>query len=258
MPGILMRGLSHRRAGLACQDAGAIVVKNGVRIMALSDGCSASKYATQAAYANIKAILTMFCAVRLDVFLALPELMQRIAVIGYAAREIALTAGKIGDHHRRDYAATLIFSVQDAAGRTLLGHLGDGEIFAARASGLPLYRSYPEPAAGGSTYFTVSPDAVEHLRLMTPDAVEKVLLTTDGAANGLPLAETPEMLQCLFSAVSDRELSERVRALGGDHTDDWGILTAAGAVSGSEVNVPRPDQQWEHLIRSIKEGMSDA
>ena len=93
---------------------------------------------------------------------------------------------------------------------------------------------------------------------MTPDAVEKVLLTTDGAANGLPLAETPEMLQCLFSAVSDRELSERVRALGGDHTDDWGILTAAGAVSGSEVNVPRPDQQWEHLIRSIKEGMSDA
>ena len=114
MPGILMRGLSHRRAGLACQDAGAIVVKNGVRIMALSDGCSASKYATQAAYANIKAILTLFCAVRLDVFLALPELMQRIAVIGYAAREIALTAGKIGDHHRRDYAATLIFSVQDA------------------------------------------------------------------------------------------------------------------------------------------------
>lgn len=238
----LSRGWLHRRQNLPCQDVvSEALAPNGNQIMVVCDGCSASIYGLEAAKANCGAVTRLFSEITLEQFLALPEGIQRHAIIGYCMDAIRTSAMTIGDLQSKNYAATLLFAV--TAGKLcLVGHLGDGAIYMLRDQGLALLRSAPESAGESSTIFTVSPAAADHLRLYAPDHVRSLLLTTDGAENALFSAEQAVITEVL-SCETTSTLADTFQRYASDpvlHVDDWGVAVVH-IPHGEAEKVPSPN-----------------
>lgn len=152
--------------------------------MALSDGASSAKHAETAAHANVEAILRLFDNISLDDFIRKDADTQSAAILTACREMIRERAKAIRSSSARDYAATLLFAVFDGK-NMLTGHLGDGAIFAMDANGRLAFSSDPDnyEEQSNRTYFTVSSDAEEHLRLNLHEASDLVglVMTSDGA-----------------------------------------------------------------------------
>ena len=230
------RGVFHVLNGKPCEDAAIFTTAgNGNRILALSDGCSASRHARAAALANLSAVQELFTAVPLRRFLALPNAVQRHAVIGMCTDRIRALSERLEDPLRQAFGATLLFAVRSA--------------YICCRNGLAPIHSAPERIAG-STVFTATPNAAEHLRLYALRA-DGVLLTTDGADEALSFAQTPQRSVSAIRCEDDFALTDWLRAAGNDpnlRTDDWGVATLRPDNDSEPARSPLPDTAWERFL----------
>ena len=245
------RGVFHVLSGKPCEDAAIFTTAgNGNRILAISDGCSASRHARAAALANLSAVQELFTAVPLRRFLALPNAVQRHAVIGMCTDRIRALSERLEDPLRQAFGATLLFAVRSpGCSRTLVGHLGDGSAYICCRNGLAPIHSAPERIAG-STVFTATPNAAEHLRLYALRA-DGVLLTTDGADEALSFAQAPQRIAETLRCEDDFALTDWLRAAGNDpnlRTDDWGVATLRPDNDSEPARSPLPDTAWERFL----------
>lgn len=252
----LGRGIAHERRKLPCQDViGYECFENGHRVMALSDGAGSSRYALEAAQANVAAVLEFFRMTDPAAFAAMPPAERARAIIAAClARLMTLREGR-GELYARDICATLLFAVYDGAVMTI-GHLGDGMILVQDAAGETLCCSAPEihPSDQRSTYFTISPEAAAHLRIrsFTAGQAATVLLTSDGACGmfenrggGRAQATAEELLGYVRGGMicDNGDLADvlgQMAEIPSERLDDWSVLIGSAAIHGENPGVSEP------------------
>lgn len=250
MIGFLGRGIDHERRGLPCQDAlGGRVCGNGCRVYAVADGASSASFAGEAAGANVAAVLDYFETKGLGYFLGLEPEQRSREILDACSRELCLVRERLGADWVH-LSATLLFFVCDGE-RWAAGHLGDGVILVQSRDGEGLLYSEPENAGRRSaTYFTVSPDAAEHLRIHTggPDrSPGRALVMSDGPCNMFltrngSVRETAEELlgyvgpDGIATAEDLADALDQMTVYAFDRMDDWSVVlwSADAPFSGTE------------------------
>lgn len=194
-------GTGHTEKQKPCQDRlSAIVAENGTAIFAVSDGCSSSKYGGEAAQVNIDVINNIFSQLRIkdlsvESLLGLyPALAEKInkpttvtdclgRVLGY---EQSVLSHKLSETDKdvssTDFCATLLFVIVEQD-RTLVGHIGDGNIIFYDGNGETVFHSEPENGSSSShTYFTLSNNFSEHFFLteISTDSYKSMIMSSDG------------------------------------------------------------------------------
>ena len=239
--GYLGTGIAHERGGLPCQDAiGARSCENGNTVLALSAGASSSLFAREAARSHVEAVIGLFASVPLSAFLGLDVPEQKRRILAACREGLARLAGSEALFHAPDYAATLLLCVDDGE-RLLLGHLGDGALFAADENGETVFVSSPENAPEGAsrTFFVSFPNAEEHLRLTSlrrgERSVSRVLLMSDGPCamfqgrGGSLQATAAELLLYVRQGLieTNSQLADVLRQMAElpcERLDDWSLL----------------------------------
>lgn len=243
----LGRGILHERQGLPCQDAiGYAAHENGNVVLALADGAGGSKYAQEAAQANVDALIGYFREHPAAAFRTLEPREGARAVISACLDQLRLLARELEGCQSADLCATLLFALWDGEVLTL-GHLGDGMILVLDTNGRRSLLSPPERRGEDpmGTWFTVSPGADAHLRLYHCSAEQSggFLMTSDGAcgmlqSKGRGLAE--DAAAVLLELVRTEELNtsaELARFLyliaqqPGERLDDWSFLIGCPGMS---------------------------
>lgn len=250
MIGFLGRGIEHERRGLPCQDAlGGRICGNGCRVYAVADGASSASFAEEAAGANVAAVLDYFETKGLDYFLRLEPEERSREILEACRRELYLVRERLGTDWMQ-LSATLLFFVCDGE-RWAAGHLGDGVLLVQSRDGEGLLYSEPENAGRKSaTYFTVLPDAAEHLRIHagSPDRTPgRVLLMSDGPCNMFhtrsgSIRETAEELLSyvrpdgIATAEDLADALDQMTVYAFDRMDDWSVVlwSADACFSGTE------------------------
>lgn len=250
----LGRGILHERMKLPCQDVtGCAVHENGNTVMVLSDGAGASRYALEAAQANVDAVLAYFRTITASKFAELsPEEGSR-AVISACQLMITKRFDDLEHTRRSDVCATLLFIVHDGE-RMVAGHLGDGLIHIRDHTGCPILHSLPQNLGDDSnqTMFTIQSDAWLHLRLYTFEAARahSMLLTSDGTwtmfqnrSGGRPEITAGELLDyiCREQIITREDLAAvlfRMCRTPRERLDDWSFLIACTGLEGSLPSVP--------------------
>ncbi|MFQ9514735.1 MAG: PP2C family serine/threonine-protein phosphatase [Eubacterium sp.] len=184
------QGDYHKKTGKDCQDVIKIkIVKENEktirRILSLSDGAGSAKYGGIGARENAEAVTGYFEKMSLKEFLQLPEKRQKREILNACQKAINKQSilKKCTDKHQ--FSATLLLVVIEK-NKILVAHLGDGYIAMSDQSGNNLtFQSEPDNgSAANVTYFTVSHNAVEHLRLSVIDTgkidVSSLVMTSDG------------------------------------------------------------------------------
>lgn len=251
MIGFLGRGIDHERRGGPCQDRiGSRSCGNGCRVYAISDGAGSAKYAAEAAQANINAVLDYFERYDLKTFIGLDPMRRRTEIL--EACRAAL--GRIGEFQPAEWvhlAATLLFFVWDGE-RWAAGHLGDGFFLVQDEAGGELLYSAPENAGKSNrTYFTVSPDAEDHLRICMGESEQipgRLLMASDGPCGmfrtrgGSIRATALELLEyvregAIRTAEVLADVLDQMTVYPLDRMDDWSVLiwSRSAAFSGESV-----------------------
>lgn len=234
--GFLGTGISHERMRIPCQDALASrSMENGNRIWVLSDGAGSAEFAGQAARCNTEGILAFFGSCTLKSFLACSLQEQKKQLLKACTDALGRCSEEFV-HRPWDFSATLLFFVWDG-GAWLAGHLGDGFLLIQDRDGEPLVCSAPDNGERSSqTWFTVSPDAMEHLRLYT-DPVRlpgRMLMISDGPCamfrtRAGAYRETAEELLGyvrqgdITSAKTLADVLDQMTHYAYDRRDDWSV-----------------------------------
>lgn len=194
-------GTGHTEKQKPCQDRlSAIVAENGTAIFAVSDGCSSSKYGGEAAQVNIDAVNNIFSQLRikdlsveslLGLYPYLAENKDRpetdIDCLGCIfAHEQGILLKRLSKNDKdvisSDFCATLLFVIVEQD-RTLVGHIGDGNIIFFDEKGQTVFHSEPENGSSSSrTFFTLSKDFAEHFFLteISTDSYKSMIMSSDG------------------------------------------------------------------------------
>lgn len=235
--GYLGTGIFHEKEGNPCQDALASrSMENGNRVWALSDGAGSAAFAAQASRGNVEAVLGFFEAHPLKQFLLLPEQAQKEEILGACWEALERTSGEFAER-AWDFSATLLFFVWDGA-CWLAGHLGDGFLTVLDREWAAIVTSEPDNhGAGNETWFTVSRDAREHLRLYTdPERMPgQLLMASDGPCamfrtrSGSHRETAEELLGYVrqgdvTSAQTLAEVLDQMTYYAYDRRDDWSLL----------------------------------
>lgn len=252
---LLRTGISHEKRGIPCQDHLEYKqCENGTWIMALSDGAGSAKHAKEAAKANVVAMIKFFEQYELEEVLSWEEEEQKEKILNACFFELRECAKEIGDLKIKDYCATLLFA---AIGKKemLVGHIGDGAIYAIDEKGRCIYTSGPDNGnSSRHTYFTVSKDRMDHFflkKIAMQDAEQEkvpsaIIFMSDGPytmfqdrGEGEPTKTVEEIAPFLLEKqiASDEEfeaLLNQMTELELEKMDDWSLIAATELTSSGE------------------------
>jgi len=192
-------GTSHERSNKPCQDR--LLVRQlpqGRTILAVSDGCSGSAFAELAASANLEVIYRLFENTPIAQFSkssvenAIPGVAEHISdvadddITGLFQLAFLVTLKDLlrehGSDDFSDVCATLLFCIIEKD-RTLIGHIGDGNIILFNKQGEPVFISGEDNGEDSShTFFTASREFRDHFRLdvIQTSSFDTVSIFSDG------------------------------------------------------------------------------
>lgn len=172
--GASVRGTSHTRSGLPCQDAHDWrLFENGVAC-AVADGLGSAARADEGAQIAVAAALDVL-ATATDATTA--ESLMREAFA--AARRALVQSSEEGN--LRDFATTLLLAAA-SANWTAVGQIGDGAVVGRWSDGRLETLSLPQRGEyANETIPLTADDALEHLRVAVwPTSVAALMLFSDG------------------------------------------------------------------------------
>ncbi len=184
--GAAVRGVSHERTGLPCQDAQRYrVLADGTLLVAVADGAGSARHSDQGAR---KAAARVVRFLEKALSAAVPnaaEDWQRLMQRGFAsARKAVLKtahASEAGLDSARDYACTLTCAVS-AGNWLVVGQVGDGAAVAALPDGgLFTVTRLQRGEYANETHFLVQADALDQLVIDVYDTrVSALAVMSDG------------------------------------------------------------------------------
>ena len=197
----LGKGVGHEENNKGCQDRlSVLTAENGTQIFAVSDGCSSSKYAEEAAQCNLNVVNNIFSHLKIDALSreTLSTLYPYIQSekVPYDHSDVAPFLGLIfrvelfklntqpnnTDFSSGNFCATLLFVVREKE-KTLIGHIGDGNIILFDKQGTAVFRSEEDNGEDSShTFFTVDNHFAEYFhRFVIPtSSYNSLMLFSDG------------------------------------------------------------------------------
>lgn len=266
----LGRGRLHEMKNMPCQDyADYYYPENSDTseniVMALSDGCSASKYAEVASQTNVDAIIKLFKAVNLEEFLEQPYKHQKKIILKACFDELGNAAKKLKSKSTRDFCATLVFVVMDRE-RVLVGHIGDGAAYCFDSNHNLIYTSTPQNGeASNITYFTVNNNTdYLHLAVIPRYQVNNVFICSDGPYEMLktygenqPYDALSEIIKCLAenSITCCQDLASKVIQMSStkyEHNDDWSILLFDAVQVQCDDKITQPISMYDEIEKKFE------
>ena len=178
-------GRGHERSGAPCQDKVECLTKDGVVVMALSDGAGSAKLSHYGAESAVSAACRLLAA-RFDEWFAGEDasVVRRSLVEGVLS-DLRKTAQRL-DCKESDLACTLL-AVAVKEGRFLAAHIGDG-VIGYETGGRILLASGPDNGEyANETFFVTSPAALSRMRLIRgeTDGIGGFVLMSDGTGSSL-------------------------------------------------------------------------
>ena len=269
-------GIYHERCSLPCQDAiGNTKAKNGNMIMALSDGAGSARFAKQAAWENVYAVLEYFEAVPLSVFLSLEEEQKKKDILDACRNRLCQFGGKEYRDYPLEFSATLLFYVYDGK-HFVTGQLGDGAMFIFDRYCKCLFCSESVSMNGEKwqVYFTSSSEADSFMQIHVFDVekmpVDKVLMASDGAClmfenrgGGMAAETAKEIVQFVRKGEirSNTELADvlnQMAEVSSERLDDWSVLVWSGSTEFKKEKlrmISMLKEENEKYTKIGKEGM---
>ena len=180
--GASVRGTSHQRIGLPCQDAhGWRALPAGGLLCAVADGLGSAPRADEGAQRAVAAALDALAAS----LAAAPAALDEAAIAGHLRAAFAAARGALetgaGDNPLRNYATTLLLAAV-TPGWTAVGQIGDGAVVGHWPDGRLETLSLPQRGeyANETTPLT-SPDADARLQVRVwPTPLRALALFSDG------------------------------------------------------------------------------
>ena len=267
-------GTGHLDNNGGCQDHAdyRIYKESGDFILALSDGCSGCESPREAAEQNVRAVM--------DFYDRMPDLSEyeygeltswdKLELIKHIRFFLADKAKERNQTDLDALAATLLFAVK-RGDRLLIGHIGDGCIFALKKDKeKPFAASLPENGASSSeTFFTNDVNAIDHLSLHLYDAADlrNVIMFSDGPQS-LFMTDTVEGTEKnIFTVIGKvrngeidnctdfaRYIRENVYGYPFLLNDDWSILLYDSEGEPCEDKITEPDKMYyRYLLRYLND-----
>lgn len=255
----LGRGYRHEVEETDCQDYADYYVpdknsENQNIIMAVSDGCSSSKFAKEAAKSNVDAIIKYFKDHSLEEFLKNPYYEQQAIITKCCWDALANEAKNQNSDSVSDFSATLVFVVINKQ-QILIGHIGDGAVFCLDGKNSIINVSRPDNgSASYYTYFTSCnrPDFL-HLTTLPRFGIKNIVLTTDGPGSLIERVGTYDILNPAVielsksvttgevtncSQIADKLVDLTLTMI--EHFDDWALIffSQDGEQCDDKITVP--------------------
>ncbi len=257
---LLGRGTHHEKEQKPCQDRLSVSYSQNPKrlVMVVSDGCSGSAFAEEAATINNQIIQGLFrkntitqcwespyevMSKHLDLSVSrvtknsrFTECLTELFFQEFQRRKKKLEKQKQCVIDDRDLFATLVFVVWEwERNRLLVGHIGDGNAVCLGKNGKVLYRSEEENGeASNMTYFTFRADAGEHFHaaLLDGTKVERVVLFSDGLQNlfkGFGSIQTgvEKLIGKKPLSMMEERLKKELSQAAYFGFDDWSIICAS-------------------------------
>ncbi len=237
----MKKGSRHIGTGEDCQDyVKHVPLGEGVVAFALSDGAGRADYARDGAVCNVEAALDFLQEYGLERLMDMDQAECKSLLLETCLQRIQTAADERQCSDIRQFSATLLCGILGPKQYVCM-HIGDGAIYGATAEQV-FYNSEPENGLYSNiTYFTVSEDAYEHLRVDKGWEVsnEKVLFmatsdgfygTLEGRGYGNPEESVLEMLEVIISKELIRsshdllELSLEMSEYEEEKMDDWSVI----------------------------------
>lgn len=229
---VYVQGQSHKEDNIICQDRTAYLVKNGVRVMALSDGAGSKKHSHIGAEIATKKICQIV-ANKFDLIYEMLEknsltesefqksyLMVKRDIMKDIIQELNNYVITNRDVNFEDLSSTLLFFAIKHD-KYICGHLGDGVINVVY-KGNSYYRidTISSPENGDSpniTFFTTDSNAIDHFRLSSGDisSMVGVILMSDGPQEAFYDSNTGQSDKAinLFKAFMNKTKTEYEKGL---------------------------------------------
>lgn len=266
----LGRGAGHEADDKGCEDRLYFTqVHEKKHIYAISDGCSSSQYAAEAAQCNVDVIKKIFSQLdindlnRASLIKLYPclknELTKLKGIKNYFQLifeyEMECLARRLGvkNAQKNDFCATLLFVVVEEE-YTLLGHCGDGNIIFYDNNGKVVARSEATNDKDAyHTYFTLSLDFSQHFLLgkIPTNSYDSFMLFSDGLQTMFRLEYDNSILkgctEIVLRPILNKEVTDNYQlaqklyqSMYAYHYcfDDWSLIVACKEQKDSEIMKP--------------------
>jgi hypothetical protein len=185
--GAAVRGISHERTGLPCQDAQRYrVLADGTLLVAVADGAGSARYSDQGARKAVTRMLRFLDKALSAAVPASVEDWQRLMRRAFhsarkAVFRVAEATSEAGPDSARDYACTLTCAVS-SGDWLVVGQVGDGAVVAALPDGgLFTVTRLQRGEYANETHFLIQADALDQLVIDVYDTrVSALAVMSDG------------------------------------------------------------------------------
>ena len=218
-----VRGRSHRKEGVLCQDKTCAYEDGRLTVVALADGAGSRRRSDEGAGLAVETVAGLL-ADRFDEVYESQDGGRLVLDAVLRALAKAAAGVDVGE-----FASTLLFAAVQS-GRFLAGHLGDGVIGLVNGGDCSVLSGPDRGEYANQTYFTTDADAESHLRLYRGPAPDGFILMSDGAAQAFysrrDNALAPAVRKVLAwpesypSAKVSRALQENLEWIAGERTAD--------------------------------------
>lgn len=246
----LGRGIMHEKNNLPCQDSltyiSASKTKSNNTILAVSDGCSSSKFSKEAADIATKTISDIFSNYSIEDILFASKLDSWDSIKAHLLEQIndaivqKATDMKKEAYLPNDFCCTLLFVIIGEK-NALVGHIGDGLVYIADKNLNPIFVSDAENGIDSThTYFTfmnsinsfqltLIPSVNIEYAFLSSDGPYKTLLACDKDDVGIPVRAIFEQMNYDESKICNRNtlalfMEDITHSVFRERSDDWSII----------------------------------
>ncbi len=220
-------GLGHLKKNIACQDNNYKYQKNGVNILALSDGAGSKSHS----YLGSKVLTRKICQYIAKYFDQMYEgnfIKTRNKLMDFLINELEEKKYSLGLESIERFASTLLF-VATKEDKFIIGHIGDGVIGYIKNKNLEVISKPENGEFANETYF-VHPRFISKMRLGRGllEEVEGFILMTDGGESGLYKRNPGELVQSnidIINWLKSRSVSRVEKALRKNIKDKFRKIT---------------------------------
>ncbi len=185
--GLAVIGTSHIKHDLPCQDVVCSYVKNGMTVIALSDGAGSAKYSLDGA----KLATSTVCRYIALNFNKIFKNDDVLSIKGELLSELTSRLNKLCiklDCNLSDLAATLLFVVIKEGKECMIGHVGDGCIGAHNLNGWRIVSIEDKDDAINQTHFVTSECVYNTMKMFKGSVKEdcdSFVIMSDGCERAL-------------------------------------------------------------------------
>lgn len=246
------QGIYHLNKAIPCQDSLISSYQKGRTVLAVSDGCSSSRFSHIASEVAVRAVKDFYS----DDRELKADLSAKRALLQFINGRLGDKAEELSLGDMQELYTTLIFAVQEGD-KLLVGQIGDGALLAFDNDGRCIYFSAPENVgAKNITYFINSDVGFDKLRmeLVENKEIRNIILFSDGPQRFFENQINPDLTKAVREIIdmvriekiaTEAQLKKYIHGIFGENIydvyDDWSLIVTDSAYSQRDKMSTEPE-----------------